>query len=77
MNILLCQALASYISTMYIIDVPSGTGDKTMNRKQAIEIVMERYGQLPRRGGMAFVARIESTDYFIENFNGYCRLVTY
>jgi hypothetical protein len=48
-----------------------------MNRKQAIEIVMERYGQLPRRGGMAFVARIESTDYFIENFNGYCRLVTY
>jgi len=60
---------------MYIDDIKQG--DKTMNRKQAIEIVMKRYGQLPRKGGIAFVARIESTDYFIENFNGYCRLVTY
>jgi len=48
-----------------------------MNRKKAIEIVMERDLRLPRRGGIAFVARIESNDYFIENCNGYCRLVIY
>jgi hypothetical protein len=48
-----------------------------MNRKKAIEILMERDSRLPRKGGIAFVARIESVDYFIENCDGYCRLVTY
>ena len=52
------------------------TGNQ-MDRKKAIEIVMERDLRLPRRGEMAFVARIESIDYFIENCNGYCSLVTY
>jgi len=52
------------------------TGNQ-MNRKKAIEIVMQRDLRLPRSGAMAFVARIESIDYFIENHNGYCRLVTY
>jgi len=49
----------------------------TMNRKQAIEIVMNRDSRLPRNGEIAFVARIDSVDYFIENCNGYCKLVTY
>ena len=48
-----------------------------MNRKKAIEIVMERDLRLPCRGGIAFVARIESVDYFIENCDGYCKLVTF
>lgn len=50
---------------------------KQMNRKKAIEFLMERDGRLPRQGDMAFVARIGSIDYFIENQDGYCRLVTY
>ena len=48
-----------------------------MTRKQAISILMERDGRLPSIGKMAYVGRIESIDYFIENQGGYCRLVTY
>ena len=33
MNILLCQALVLYIFAVYIVDVPSGTGDKDNGTK--------------------------------------------
>jgi hypothetical protein len=48
-----------------------------MTRKNAIALIIERNGRLPRCGYETFVTRIGRVDYWLENSGGYVRLYTY